>query len=125
MKKIESYSSVLAVENLERSLKFYTEGLGFALESSHGEPMYFASIRRDDAQSISLLCMKNAIVCNNTIATLAFRCQGIDELYEEFKSNGVAIDEEIGNQEYAMREFRIKDPDGYLLYFQEPLGSND
>lgn len=123
MKKLESYSSVLAVTSLEASLAFYTEKLGFALESSYGDPMYVASVRRDQAQSVSLLCMRSAIVCNNSIATLVFRCQGVDELCSEFQSKGVAIDEEVGNKEYGMREFRIKDPDGYLLYFQEPIVS--
>lgn len=122
--KLESDSAILAVSNLEGSLSFYTEKLGFTLESSHGNPSYVASILRDQAQSISLLCMKDAIVGNHSIATLDFRCQEIDAIYSEFQSKGVVIDEEIGNKEYGMREFRIKDPDGYLLYFQESTVPN-
>jgi hypothetical protein len=38
MKKLESYSSILAVPNLDVSLSFYPEKLGFTVESSYGSP---------------------------------------------------------------------------------------
>ncbi|MDA7640131.1 VOC family protein [Opitutaceae bacterium] len=121
MKKLESYSSILAVSNLETSLAFYVDKLGFTKKSFFGTPPYVAEVQRDGTQPISLLCMSTATVSNNSIATLAFRCQEIDSLYEEFQFSGVVIDEEIDDKEYLMREFRIKDPDGYILYFQEPI----
>ena len=90
-----------------------------------GDPMYVANVRRDQAETISLLCLENATVGGNSVATLVFRCHGIDELYEEFQAKGVVIVEEIGDKAYGMREFRIKDPDGYLLYFQEPTAPQE
>lgn len=122
MKKLESYSSVLAVGSLDASLAFYVEKLGFKKVSSYGNPPYVAEVQRDETETISLLCMPTATVANNSIATLTFKCRNIDGIYEEFLVNGVTIDEKIDNKEYGLREFRIKDPDGYILYFQEPIG---
>ena len=121
MKGLEGYSSVLAVSNLDTSLAFYVDKLGFEKVSSYGNPAYVAEIRRDKTERISLLCMLNATVANNSIATLAFRCLNIDDIYEEFLANGVTVDEKIEDKAYQMREFRIKDPDGYILYFQERI----
>lgn len=123
--KLISYSSILAVSDLERSINFYVNKLGFTLVSFFGNPRYTAEVKRDEAESITLLCIKSAIVSNNSIATLGFRCEGIDAIYEEFKNNEVKIIEEIGIKEYKMREFRLLDPDGYILYFQESIQTED
>lgn len=121
MKKLESYISVLAVRDLQESVSFFVDKLGFVLCDTYGDPMYVATVQRDDAQGISLLCMPDAKVGSNTIATLVFRCRDIDAIYQEFLANDVVMDGEIGDKEYGMREFSIKDPNGYIFFFQEKL----
>lgn len=121
MNKVKSYSSVLAVSDLDQSLSFYVEKLGFHQDSSYGDPPYVADIHRNETECLSLLCLPDAKVGGNGIATLVFRCDGIDSLYEEMLEKGVPMDESIGDKEYGMREFRVKDPDDYILYFQERI----
>ena len=93
------------------------------MDAGCGNPRYVANVSRDHAQSVSLLCLKEAKAANNSVATLVFRCRGIKELYEEFRTKAVDVDEEIGNKEHGMRELHLKDPDGCLLYFQQPIAT--
>lgn len=44
--------------------------------------------------------------------------EGLDELFAEMKANGATIEYEPCIQEdYDMKEFAVRDPDGYVLAF--------
>jgi uncharacterized glyoxalase superfamily protein PhnB len=45
----------------------------------------------------------------------------IDEVYEEIKKRGISLVQEIKNYDYGMREFSVKDCNGYLLRFSESI----
>jgi hypothetical protein len=47
--------------------------------------------------------------------------EGIDHLYAEFESKGAYFQYELRTNEYQMREFAIKDPQGYTIGFGESL----
>jgi len=44
---------------------------------------------------------------------------GIDEIYEEFLADNTPIKNQIGNRDYGMRDFDVKDP--YILAFGETI----
>ncbi len=121
LQNLRHYVAVLAVKNLEESLSFFRDKLGFELIDSFGNPTYYAEVQRDNAASLMLLHQSNFEGSTATNAPLAFYCTDVDAIYEEFIANGVEIDEPIENQEYLMREFRIKDPNGYLIVFRQEI----
>ena len=41
----------------------------------------------------------------------------VDEIYKRLEKNGVEIVNPIGTRDYMMRDFDIRDPDGYILSF--------
>jgi catechol 2,3-dioxygenase-like lactoylglutathione lyase family enzyme len=43
----------------------------------------------------------------------------IDELYEKYKNKGVALKEEIKDQDWGHRSFAVLDPNGVVLFFVE------
>lgn len=114
------YSSVLAVKNLEETLDFFINKLGFKLIDSYGNPVYYAEIKRDESQSLMFLQQANFSGPTTTNASLAFYSTDVDVLYKEFLSKNVEIDEPLEDKEYMMREFRIVDPNGYLIVFRQP-----
>ena len=120
-KLLTHYCAILAVKNLQESLDYYMGKLGFELKDSYGSPMYFASVQRDDCENIALLHQPGFPGPSTTNASLVFYSSDIDALYNEFVSAGVPIHEPIEDKEYKMREFWIKDPNGYLIVFQQPL----
>jgi predicted enzyme related to lactoylglutathione lyase len=45
-----------------------------------------------------------------------------DALFADFKSKGVTIARDIGNQHYGCRDFDVEDCNGYRLCFGQDLG---
>ncbi len=117
---ITHYSAVLAVSNVSESVEFYCFKLGFDLISSYGNPLYYAEVKRDQAQSLMLLDQRTAGSPAGHVS-LAFYSSNIDMIYEEFLSTEVIIKENIENKAYGMREFQIVDPDGYLIVFRQKI----
>jgi catechol 2,3-dioxygenase-like lactoylglutathione lyase family enzyme len=119
-----NYTAVLAVSDLSASIAFYVDKLGFTRVSDVGSPPYGVELQRDHSQILTLISFPAAKVGGNSIATLVFRCREIDTLFGEFLSRGIEFEAEmaIGNKGYGMREFSVRDPDGYVLFFQQPLG---
>jgi catechol 2,3-dioxygenase-like lactoylglutathione lyase family enzyme len=52
--------------------------------------------------------------------TLYFNCHDLDEAYEYFRSNGVAVEKPVV-RDYGMRRLSVRDPDGYGLCFQHAV----
>jgi hypothetical protein len=53
-----------------------------------------------------------------------FRCSGLEELYHELEANGANIvHAPVDRPLYGMREFAVKDIDGYMLAFAEDAGA--
>ena len=104
----------LPVRNLEETIHFYKSKLGFKDEWFWGSPPTDAGCHRDQ---LSLLFNQNS--------TLAEKIQGfelvmfvddVDGIYEEFKSKkDIEIISPLKNEPWGIREFTVKDPNGYYL----------
>lgn len=120
----------LLVANVERSLAFYTDVLGFARGMTVPEesPFVFASVvsgtvevfLNDRDTGIKEYPAFGGMPLGAT-ATMFIEVEGpghIDPLYDRLKSR-VAVTMPIVTQWYGSREFAIADPDGYLITFAE------
>ena len=119
-------SPVLLVSDLERSLAFYRELLGFECET-HGDPPDFAVVKRDDAILLLALAPPDAHLVPHwhvveKMWNAYIRVEEVDELYREVQGRGCPIDYSISNKPHGFREFGVTDPDGYDIAFGEPLG---
>jgi uncharacterized glyoxalase superfamily protein PhnB len=110
------------VRNLQASLEFYHRALGFDMPDTWGDPPTFAMPSRE-----GFTFMIKQAEPQVTITTS--RDQGgfwdayvwvndADSLFVEFKENGATFDYEPCIQdEYDMKEFAVRDPDGHVIAF--------
>ena len=117
----------LLVANVERSLAFYVDTLGFTrgMTVPDASPFAFASVTagpveiffNDAAGAVQEYpgFAGKPIGCTGT---LFIELQGIDAFHERLEPS-VKIVMPIETKFYGMREFAIEDPDGYVITFAE------
>ena len=117
----------LIVANVERSLAFYVDTLGFArgMTVPDESPFVFASVT---SGSIEIFVNDAATAVKEYPAfvgkpigatgTMFIEDEGVDALHDRLNAS-VKIVMPIVTQFYGMREFAIADPDGYLITFAE------
>ena len=98
---------ILRVENLERSLDYYTRVLGFSIDWNHEG--IFASVSRKHANL--MLCEGNQ-GCPGTWVWIGVSDAGA--LYEEYSRKGATIPLPPTNYPWAY-EFHVQDPDGHVI----------
>ena len=112
---------VLQVADLDRSLAFYRDQLGFNLEFAYEG--FYASVIRDGCR-IHLSC--SAPPARDQAAFEAvehldacFGVQGVEALASRFAAAGAAFSVPLRSMPYGL-EFYLRDPDGYILGFIQP-----
>jgi catechol 2,3-dioxygenase-like lactoylglutathione lyase family enzyme len=108
----EFHHTGLPVEDVPAAVAFYTEKLGFELGFEWGEPATMAGVNLGQAQIFLEQGTPNPAGCN-----LYFVVGDADELFEFQQSNGVEIAAVPQDQEYGLRDYRVRDLNGYLLGF--------
>lgn len=125
--KLESLSPNLISDSVNASVDFYTKFLGFKLVASVPETGTFgwAMVERDGVTVMfqSLKSLQEDMPSlkldkKGSIGTFFIKMKGIEDLYESLKGK-VEIALEWRVTFYGMKEFGIKDPDGYYMVFAE------
>lgn len=123
----------LVVSDLDRSLAFYRDVLGFTVVTTvpepasapAGEPVAFAWMQRDTVNvflnSETSAKMKTSAGTSMLFITLGAGdiASGIDALFAAVKDRA-PVEMPLTDQFYGMREFTITDPDGYVVIFAQP-----
>jgi uncharacterized glyoxalase superfamily protein PhnB len=108
---------VLASLNIDKTVKFYQEKLGF--DRVGWKDKNYAVIARDKIEIHFWKC-NNKIHPQNTSCYI--RVKDVDGLYEEMQAAGVVHPNgPIANQPWNIREFAILDEDGNMIKFGENL----
>jgi uncharacterized glyoxalase superfamily protein PhnB len=117
----------LLVSNVERSLAFYVDMLGFerGMTVPDASPLVFASVV---SGSVEVFFNDAATAVKEypgfggkplgATGTLFIEVEGVDALHDRLKST-VKIVMPIVTQFYGMREFAFEDPDGYVITLAE------
>jgi catechol 2,3-dioxygenase-like lactoylglutathione lyase family enzyme len=118
------------VQDLDASIRFYVEKLGFAAVRREPDFAVLALGR-----GFVLLAAEGAVREHNMPRAdewLAGAPRGIgvnvlmmipdvDALHRRATANGATIAKEIGDRSFGLRDFIVADPDGYLLRFGAPI----
>jgi catechol 2,3-dioxygenase-like lactoylglutathione lyase family enzyme len=117
---IRGMSPLLLVADLDRSMTFYGEHLGFAIDFRYED--FYAGIIKGGC-TIHLKCGEpdpgeREKRRKNEDVDLVFAVGGISELYDSMKGGPVTIVQPLRQMPYG-EEFYISDPDGYLIAFIE------
>ncbi len=112
----------LAVSNVRRSMKFYSEMLGFAVVVDAAPDFAMVRVGGKGGGTIGLLSLKHAVGGKAKRVTPAMRSgvhvelstRDLDGLYEKLKARGVEFDEPPHDEPWE-RSASARDPDGYTL----------
>jgi catechol 2,3-dioxygenase-like lactoylglutathione lyase family enzyme len=109
----ERQHPILRVADIEATAEYYTTKLGFKLGFTWGgTPPTFAGLNLGDVQ---IFVSKGNPVPNG--CGVCFLVGDADALYEFHRSTGVEISEPIADREYGIRDYGVRDLNGYYLSF--------
>ncbi|HVU10362.1 MAG TPA: GNAT family N-acetyltransferase [Phototrophicaceae bacterium] len=115
----------IMTDHVLESVAFYRDKLGFYVNSvgEEHDPPRFAIVSRGEWRSERIqIRFRYQPQPNASSGWLNIEVGGqIDALYEEFRSRGVTIAEDITTRDYGMRDFAIRDNNGYRLVFSSPI----
>jgi uncharacterized glyoxalase superfamily protein PhnB len=139
MIKFKKLTPDLMVSDVAKTVKFYTEKLGFKIAMLvsenektvetglvNGKEYVYAMVSRDEV--FVMFMRKDAYAQDvpelkdtNIGASATFYCDvdDVDSLRDFFNKNGVDIIKDIFTTWYGMREFYIRDCNGYIFGFAE------
>jgi catechol 2,3-dioxygenase-like lactoylglutathione lyase family enzyme len=121
--RLDFVAPVLQVADLPRSLAYYRERLGFALEFAYEG--FYASVVRDGCR-LHLKCSPPAARDQQAFEAAqhldaCFGVHDLEALASELAAAGADIAVPLRPMPYGT-EFYVRDPDGYILGFVEPKG---
>ena len=116
------------VKDVQKSVAYYRDVLGFSCNKIWGEPPCFAMPNRD---GLIIMLSQPEAGCGEIRPNGASDAWDAyiwvvdaDVLFDEFKSKGVIVHYEPKDQlYYGNREFAIEDPDGYVIAFAHDIES--
>ena len=117
----------LIVANVERSLAFYIDTLGFdrGMTVPDESPFVFASVTGGAAEiffnDAATAIKEYPAFAGRPIGatgTMFVEVQGVEALHDRIKSK-VKLVMPLETKFYGRREFAIEDPDGYVITFAE------
>jgi len=127
--EFESLSPNVIVDNVNEAVDFYTRHLGFSLIASVPETGTFnwAMVQRGPVAMMfqTLASIQEdmptlKIERKGSLGTFFIKIRGIESFYEQLKGN-VEFGHEMRTTFYGMKEFTVKDPNGYFLTFAEDV----
>lgn len=128
MATLNSIFPFFIVSNLQTSVSFYVDKLGFEVRYTgpEGGDPFWAIVGRDNIY-IMLKAIAPGIkpIPNHTRHEWApwdayVSTSEPDTLFEEYRSRGVAFHQPIKDNDDGLRGFEVMDADGYVLYFGRP-----
>lgn len=121
---------VLMTEDISKTIDHYRDTLGFELASAMPEDdPTWCLLKRDEVRIMFLGPHEHGDeedghdhIHGPAVSSLYFYPDDIDGLWEELRGK-VKIEHPLEDMDYGMREFTIRDPNGYALNFGAPIGA--
>jgi catechol 2,3-dioxygenase-like lactoylglutathione lyase family enzyme len=118
--EVERHHASLCVADLARAIEFYTARLGFVHAFSWGDPPTMAGVNIGESQIFLEAGTPAPHGCS-----LYFVVGDADELYQFHSANGVQILEEPRDRPWELRDYTVRDLDGYRLTFGHRLPTRE
>ena len=115
--------SVLAVQNLEQSARYYLDTLGFTEDEIHAAGWRFLSL---DGFHVMLGECRDEVAAaqtGNHAWFIHLLVEHVDDYFAEISGRGAEILTPPTDREYGLREFTVRTPDGHRLMIGEEIRS--
>jgi catechol 2,3-dioxygenase-like lactoylglutathione lyase family enzyme len=112
----------LFVRDLPASCAFYVDRLGFELAFLHGDPPFYAQVRRGGAR-LNLRHVEGEVFASGfrqrevDALSAIVTVQGIEALFRSFDAAGVEWHQRLKHEPWGARTFILRDPAGNLIAF--------
>ncbi len=113
MNVISHAATILLVSDMQKSLDFYRDVLGFTASYLHEDPPSYAVLKLGDI-SLHLSHTDTEITPG---PSMYFFVRDVDQIWNHIKAN---YDSSIGEPhlwDYGMQDFEVEDPSGHRLIF--------
>jgi catechol 2,3-dioxygenase-like lactoylglutathione lyase family enzyme len=123
-RNLVSITPFFIVKDLQTSVSYYCERLGFqlAFQGPDADP-YYAAVRRDGISIMLKAILPEVLPCPNHTRHEWARWDAYiytldpDALFEEFRERGVSFVKELSFIDEGLWGFELADADGYVLAF--------
>jgi catechol 2,3-dioxygenase-like lactoylglutathione lyase family enzyme len=124
---LTSIEAQLYVANIQSSIDFYTNKLGFAVEFIYGDPPYYGQVLRDNAR-LNLRLVSEPVFAGDirkrehllsasiTVAT----ANELKQLFLSYQAAAVPFHQALKMEPWCARTFIVSDPDENLILFAGP-----
>ena len=126
--RLRKATPVFLVGDIAATMEWYVSRLGFDADAIPERPPYdFCILRNDDVviflqQLTGYQKQDNYRDREGGVWSAYIETTGIDALYRRLKeAGGVAILQPLRRQPYGQLEFEVRDPNGYVLVFAQPV----
>jgi predicted enzyme related to lactoylglutathione lyase len=125
MATLTGVSPVLLVADIERSVAYYRDCLGFTC-TVYGDPPDFVVADRDAVTILLALAdQPERLVPNwqivDNVWNAYIRVDDVEAVYAEVQQRGAGIDYTLYDAPSGFREFGVQDPDGHDIAFGQRL----
>ncbi|NJL30528.1 MAG: VOC family protein [Phycisphaerales bacterium] len=116
--KVTGSATMFPVSDLDASLRFFVEVLGFSEDFRFGK---YAGIKKGEC-CIHLSAFGNPNTGKPGSACIYIFCDEVDQFYREITELGAVTDGPPKDYEYGMRDFIARDLDRNQISFGTPTG---
>ncbi len=117
--KFASVCPVFVSEDLRRTVRFYTEILGFKSAKHYDKGENFATVYRDEVEFVIVQAKQEAVKpisqlyeAENDAYIVTTTPEDVEPIHQELKARGVKIIHEPHRTDYGSYEFVFEDCDG-------------
>ncbi len=124
MATITSIRPMLAVTDLQRTITFYCDKLGFRCGDTFGDPPVWCDLERDGCSIMFNApptdCVRRDVPRRSRdYQIFYFNTPDVVALRDELLSRGAPVSK-LRVTVYGMKEFEVRDPDDIWLWFGQP-----
>ena len=107
--------AIMTVRDIQQSLAYYRDKLGFETAFEYGEPTYYAGLRSGDVKLHLVASHRTTRQPGNGAVTIFV--DDVDGLHADLQKRGAKILKAPANYDYGLRDFDVADLDGNMLFF--------
>jgi len=125
MLQVRTLTPTLTANDLKRSLRFYSDGLGFVVREEWKDEGVFKGVMLEAGKASLNLSQDDFAKGSDRVKGVGMRLfletdQDIDALARQAKEAGITLDQGPGPLPWGPIGFTVTDPDGFKLTISKP-----